>query len=84
MKPRKKARSARRTSKRSDAPDGYCEEGEQLIPHTEEAAIVRQVYADFIASNGDIMASIENFVRSIRARERQIGREQARLLKGEN
>lgn len=57
MKPHKQPRSVK-FSTRSQVPYGYRKEGQRLVTDHQEAAIVRQIFEEYIAANGVITDSI--------------------------
>ncbi len=80
MRPRKQSRSVKSASSRSQVPYGYRRIGGRLEIDPEEAAIVRQIFAEYIAAKGVITDSILDSMCYLHSRRAARARRPGRRL----
>ncbi len=78
MRPHKQSRSIKPASSRSQAPYGYRRVGRRLEIDPEEAAIVRQIFAEYIAAKGVITDSILDSMCYLHSRHAALARRSRR------
>ena len=80
MRPHKQSRSIKTASSRSQAPYGYRQVGRRLEIDPEEAAIIRQIFAEYIAAKGVITDSILDAMCYLHSRRAARARRPGRRL----
>jgi hypothetical protein len=82
MKPHKQSRSVKPVRQGRTVPYGYRKKGRRLEVQPREAAVVRQVFADYVSLEAAFNATIQDWMRSVRSRRAQLARQQALSRRG--